>query len=200
MPTGYTANLNEGKEPSFETFVLRCSRAFIHFMREDPMDAKIPDKIPVSDYHKKAIAKAKLDIKKWAKVTLAQAEKLLEAEKIKEEAEEKRNKLKQKDIYFRYHAMMSKVEHWKAPKELEGLKKFMLEQLSESIKYDCGEVTKMPDAPEEPMTPQEFLDNKRESALSDLTYHTKEHAKEISVAKQNEAWIKALKKSVKGIK
>lgn len=59
MPTGYTAKLIE-KGQSFPEFVMLCARAFgaCVEMREDGLDAPIPDKFEPSDYHVKARTKA----------------------------------------------------------------------------------------------------------------------------------------------
>lgn len=62
MPTGYTADLT--LDTPFERFAMRCARAMgaCVMMRDDPMDAPIPDKWEPDDYYRKRLedAKAKL--------------------------------------------------------------------------------------------------------------------------------------------
>ena len=53
MPTGYTAMLTEEKEITFEDFALKCARAFgaLIEMRDESLDAKIPEEFKVTEYH-----------------------------------------------------------------------------------------------------------------------------------------------------
>ena len=198
MPTGYTSDIYNGKNVTFEKFVFACSRAFMPSMRDSAFDAPIPDKYPVSDYHKKELDKAKKNVVKYAKMTIAQAAETLKKNEIKVRAEEKKSKEESEALRLRYEAMVIKVERWSVPKELAGLKKFMLEQLRESIKFDCSVLERQ--EKEEPMTPEEYLQELRESAEDDVKYHSAGLAKDISIAKSNETWIKMLKKSVRGKK
>ena len=59
MPTGYTARLCDG-EQTFKDFAMLCARACgaLIEMREDPMDAPIPEKIKRSSYYDEALSKA----------------------------------------------------------------------------------------------------------------------------------------------
>ena len=62
MPTGYTADVIE-KDISFREFALKCMRAFgalVSFRDDD--SSKIITEVPLSDYHKKALEKAKKDL------------------------------------------------------------------------------------------------------------------------------------------
>src|SRR5438309_7441629 len=56
MPTGYTADVGNGKVTDFATFALTCARGFgaLITMRDDPMDAEIPDEFPVDEYAMRA--------------------------------------------------------------------------------------------------------------------------------------------------
>ena len=50
MPTGYTVALYEGKDVTFEDFVMGCSRAFgaLISLRDEP-NAPIPEEFKVSE-------------------------------------------------------------------------------------------------------------------------------------------------------
>ena len=58
MPTGFTCDIKDGI--TFERFALNCARAFgaLINMRDDSLDAEIPDEIKPSDHHVKALAEA----------------------------------------------------------------------------------------------------------------------------------------------
>ena len=77
MPTGYTLDLYDGKDITFEEFALRCARAFgaLISMRDEPIDAPIPERFEPSDYHLKELEKAKKrlkEVKKWNEETAEQ--------------------------------------------------------------------------------------------------------------------------------
>lgn len=197
MPTGYTADLYEGKQVTFEQFVLKCARAFMYSMRDEPMDAPIRDvDEEVKDsYHKKGIEKAHRDIAKYAKMTVAEAGEIQKAQKETLKKKKEKAKEKSEKIFRSYNAMLGKVKKWDCPEELNNLKKYMTEQLEESINFDCSSLR---EEKEEKMTAKQFLEELRDDAQNDLEYHTKEFEKEKDVARKNAAWIRALKTSVKG--
>lgn len=70
MPTGYTADLME-KGMEFKPFVLQCARAFgaLITMRDDSLDAPIPEKFEPDDYHIKKLAEAIQEQKRLQSMT-----------------------------------------------------------------------------------------------------------------------------------
>lgn len=138
MPTGYTATLYDG-EQDFETFAMECARAFgaLVTLRDEP-NALIPDKFEPSDYNRQQaeIAEGMIaDIEAW---TPEQAdEKAREMHKAQmtvwRRDEDERNERK-----ARYEAMLVQVEAWEPPTpEHVEMKKFMADQLRQSIDFDC---------------------------------------------------------------
>ena len=70
MPTGYTADLYDGKDVSFEDFTLNCARAFgaLVSLRDEP-DAEIPDEFKVDEFYVKRFEKAKEELEKAKQIT-----------------------------------------------------------------------------------------------------------------------------------
>lgn len=140
MPTAYTQNLME-KGESFRTFALRCARAFgaCIEMRDDDIDAPIPEKFTPSEYEQKNLAAAE------AKFTALSSIKTLEAQRAygaKEKRASRGHYLKYLDSELtqnrRLREMRATVATWKAPTvEHEGLQKFMTEQIDLCI-HDTG--------------------------------------------------------------
>lgn len=136
MATGYTWPVRNG-EVTFEEFVLDCARAFAWWMRDS--DSKTLTDPPISNTYAKLLRKEK--------AKLARLESL-SAEEIMAEHEEAYWKVREDNLEMglenivirkRYLGMLDKVETWKPPSEVhEGLKNFMIEQLNDSIKHDCG--------------------------------------------------------------
>lgn len=193
MPTGYTAAVQDGI--SFEEFVWRCARNFgaLILMRDDPMDAPVPERFEPSDYHPKRLAEAEAELERVSKMSPSKAG--VAARKEREEALRYAAEYfaKQVQISDRYRAMIAQVEAWQPPtSEHVGLKEFMLQQLNESLKFDCGY---LPDKP--PVKSGEEWKRERIAKLNnDIAYHKEELAKEIERTEGRNKWIADLRASV----
>lgn len=194
MPTGYTAEIYEGKKVSFERFAMKCARAFgaCVTMRDDDMDAEIPNKFKASDYHDKELARAKKRLddaltitpKQAAGRAVAQYDKLFKAHQ-----EDVAEKLALKE---RYESLLVQVRSWVPPtNKHREFRKFMADQLEQSIEFDCS-----PNDPPKVKTPEEWRADEIERAKWNVNYHAKEgQAERIRVAERN-AWIRALRDSL----
>ena len=195
MPTGYTLDLYDGKDLTFEEFVLKCARAFgaLIGMRDKSIVAPIPERFEPSDYHLKELEKTKKrlkEIKEWNEDKAKQ-----EAERAYQEALKKREEFikKNKLIRKRYEDMLSKVQKWKPPTpDHEGLKQFMIQQLEESIEYDCF-ILEMPQR----LSGEEYKEQQIKKALNDIDYHEKEYAKEVNRVYERNKWLLSLRESLK---
>lgn len=139
MPTGYTAKLHDGKPQTFEEFALEAARAMgAAIMQRDDAPGPIVEVEP-STYELEALARDEA--------------RLTELRSFTEDdwkAEEKRTRFdtarinrksiqKASERRVRYEIMLAQVEAWRPPtSEHEGLKKFMVEQLTSSIEFDCS--------------------------------------------------------------
>jgi len=195
MPTGYTLDLYDGKDITFEEFVLKCARAFgaLIDMRDEPMDAPIPERFEPSDHHLKELEKAKRRLKEIRKWNEEKAEQ--EAERAYREALKEREEFikKNKLIRKRYEDMLSKVQKWKPPTiEHASLKQFMIQQLLESIEFDCF----VPEMPQR-LSGEEYREQQIKKALSDIEYHEKEYAEEVNRVYEKNKWLLSLRESLK---
>ena len=195
MPTGYTLDLYNGKDIAFEEFVLKCARAFgaLIDMRDEPMDAPIPERFEPSDYHLKELEKAKRRLKEIRKWNEEKAEQ--EAERAYREALKERKEFikKNKLIRKRYEDMLSKVREWKPPTpDHVDLKKFMIQQLEDSIEFDCF----IPEMPQR-LSGEEYREQQIRKALSDIEYHEKEYAEEVNRVCEKNKWLLLLRESLK---
>ena len=94
-----------------------------------------------------------------------------------------------------YEAMLEKVRAWEPPTpDHENFKRVMEEQITESIRFDCG--TDRDSDPPKPITGPEWHEQRLEIASKDVEYHTKELAKAIACAKERREWVEALIESV----
>ena len=194
MPTGYTSDLYEGKEQSFPEFVLSCAHAFgaLVTLRDGPRDAPIPTFTANTDYYDAQIAKGNarlVEAEAWtdeeADAHAAQAHE--RAMREWNESAERRTA-----IVERYTAMLAEVQAWEPPTEDHvGLKTFMVEQLTDSIKFDGGNYPK-PNR----LHGSEFQEQEIERARRDIDYGTQHCAEEIERVATRNAWVDALRVSL----
>jgi hypothetical protein len=199
MPTGYTAKLMD-KGQSFPEFVMLCARSFgaLIEMRDEPMDAPIPDKFEPSNYHAKALDKAKAEFKRLSKMTPEQQ--FNYGSKLQREALAAWDKCAARNEAenARIDAMVEKVSAWMPPtKEHYRLKEFMLEQLSIS-RHDMEWASKHRHHTDNP--PIAHYRKALDSAKRDIGHHAEEMVKEHDRAKQRTEWVQKLRESLKEAK
>ena len=140
MATGYTHPVADGKVTTLKDFALSCARGMgaLITMRDEPNDAEIPDSFEPDPHYLESMAEAKKELdnaiamddeaklKAWREHKADVADR---TEEVLREGDTKRE---------RYLAMIKRVDGWKPPTDdHKGLKNFMLEQLHESMKFDC---------------------------------------------------------------
>lgn len=131
MPTGYTADLEDGKIDSLREYALTCARGmgFLIHMRDESLNAEMQRR-EVSDYYYRNLEEAEASLVSHLSLTDEQ----WASRQIHEV--DKRNKAnneyydREMAIYNRYRNMKDKVVGWHPPEELGGLKEFMLDQIN----------------------------------------------------------------------
>lgn len=193
MPTGYTAGIADGTITDFKTFIMRLARGMgaLVTMRDEPMDAPIPDKFEPSDYHKTKYEEAFdslftlkiMSPQEWEKSYNSYVE---NQEVLKKEAVEKNEQLRE-----RYSRFLKMANDWEnAP---VGLKEFAIEQLQQSIDFDVSDdIEKY----YEILPYDQWQQKELKSATFNLNYHAKEHADEIIRVSRRNQWLKQLRKSL----
>jgi hypothetical protein len=198
MATGYTHDVSERDDMPFEEFAWNCARAFgalIH-LRDSGWDAEVT--IPKeSSYHRKSLLQAENELKSLEKMTLSQAKKRAEKEH-QESVKSAQDALdRQARIKVRYERMLAKVQAWIPPSEdHNGMKKFMIQQLQESIEHDCDGDYYRRMLKERVKSPRSWLNAQIRQAKDNIQYH-QEHAKEDHQRQVNVAkWITLLQHSI----
>lgn len=197
MPTGFTAPILDRDNYTFREYLWSCMRCMgvAYAIREDggtapitTADLKRMKEAESTEYHAKRLAEVEVELSSalarpaswWAddadRKNAASAEenaRRVAAEKVKRE---------------KLGAMLSAVDEWHAPTpEHEGFKTFMREQLTETMRFDCGEVE---------ATTKRNADTHRADTLEALTrsidYHRESLAKDRMNAESRAAWIDAV--------
>lgn len=198
MPTGYTADVITGKVATFPAFAMQCARAFgaLILMRDDPLDAPIPDAFAPSGYYAKRLEENDAEAVRLASLTAEEAEQEAEADyqravQHREEAIREAAEARQ-----RCEAMLAQVREWTPPTpDHEGLKRFMVEQLEETIRFD-GTFTDGDWWRAERLTGEEWLGRQVENLARDRERHEREWAAEQERTDGRNAWVKNLRESL----
>lgn len=204
MPTGYTSDLYEGKETSFEEFALNCSRAFgaMAHLRDDPR-AAIPEELKVDDYYYTRVQRDKEEIQYWKDISDEDLEAILVKEKKETLESNYKSCVDRQELKTRYDLMLAEVIAWNPPSDDHlNFKKFMIEQLESSIKADCYAYHDLEDIKYQLANPivitnvDQHRNEKLENAESSLAYSLKFlEEEERKIAGKNK-WINDLRNSL----
>ena len=191
MPTGFTAPVEAGEITTLRAYALRCSRAFgqLISMREDGLDAKLPDKIEPQRYHADRLEEARSALAKLSEMTPAEIAAANEASHQSDVNSHETRVRENAARLKRYHAMLDKIAAWEVPLALAELRGFMQDQINISmpqINYDPGPrpVKK---------TDEEWMNEALTKARRDIEYHSAEWAKERERAETATIWLNTLR-------
>lgn len=194
MPTGYTAAVADGSITDLRTFALQCARGMgaLVTMRDEPWDAPIPDRLePSTSYHDEQLSQARDELARLNQMTDAECAAAQAAELEAEDrgvAEYAKRKAEQ---LARYETMLAQVENWTT--EAEGIRDFMLEQLRQSIDFDCRTYEREPGSA---LAPGEWRHERLKKLAKDIGYHEEQRAAEIARTENRNRWLNALRASL----
>lgn len=192
MPTGYTSKLHDG-EQSWNEFVWECARAFgaLVLLRDDH-GAPIPQEFKVEAFYAENLAKSEAELKEWLSTEEPGRLAMYESKRRDNERMNEERRVKRTALRLRYEAMLGRAQAWVAPtSEHEGLRKFMIEQLSSSIDFDCSDYSVGPLPPF-----SEWCHEHTKSLTRSVGRKKESLAKEEARTAQRNAWLKALRVSV----
>lgn len=191
MPTGYTEIIEKGC--TFEEYVWRCARAFgaLIMMRDDPLDAPIPEVLSEGNYHVNALAAARAELERLDGMTAADRARAAAAYNQTRRVEYKEALEEYNIIRDRYADMLEKVAAWRPPSaDHEYMKQFMLDQIHDSRRYE-----KPPQEPKD-LSAEEWLLTYRNRAIKNIAYHEKAQAEQTARDVERTAWLTKLRASV----
>lgn len=199
MPTGYTAGILDGTVTTFPQFAKLCMRAFgatIH-LRDESLDTEYEPRVP-SEYHSKAIEKAKQSIIDAQKLT---DDEIIDTRK-KQLEDSRKYHLKAieeaKKATIEMNKILCDVRKWQPPTpDHTGIKDFMIEQIEKTIDFDCKtdyHDKGLIEIETELLTinASEIRKQMIEQAKKDLAYHNAENLKEIQRCEQSNKWVSDL--------
>lgn len=162
-------------------------------MRDEPADAPVPDAFTPSKYHAERIGELEQEIARLEALTPEEAATHAANDRKAAEQRNADRSVKVAEIRGKYETMLEQVRAWEPPStDHDGLKGFMIDQLRESIEFDCRPY-------EEPLPPLDggvWRSEQLENAYRSLGYHHKEHGKELERVEQRNRWVRQLRESV----
>jgi hypothetical protein len=197
MPTGYTSEIYDGKEVSFKDFALRCARNFgaLITMRDEPLSSEIPE-FSASDFYKVKLEKARAELDRISTFTDDEWECEARSDYNHQQESNQKHIAKIENLKERYNAMLVLAEQWDPPTpEHTGLKKFMCEQLRESIRFDA-DVDYYRKKEIKLLSGSDYREKTIEKIQKEIQYYSEENEKEIARTAQHNAWVHALKASL----
>lgn len=194
MPSGYTARIYEGELVTFPEFAMTCARAFgaLINLKEEPFDAPIPSEITPSPYYAERLERARERLAEAEGWTDEDAEARAASDHAGAVREIEKSNAVARGRRERYEAMRAQAQAWQAPTpDHQGLKDFMIEQLSDSARFDCHE-TGIP----EPVPGPEYRRRSIEERQAEVGRAGKAHAEEVERANGRTEWVRALRASL----
>lgn len=197
--TGYVDHMIT-KRQSFGDFALSCARAFgaLITMRDESMDAPVPEKFVPSDYHSTQLAADKAELARLNAMSPREQRRFGEAKRIDSIAQYHDAFQRAKQGNEPIMQMLDEVSAWipPTPEHVE-LKDFMEKQLTTSLNdetywLDCIRR-------EEAKLPSEFFNEAIQRAEQSVTYHSREQEKEIERANSRTEWLQQLRDSLQKV-
>jgi hypothetical protein len=194
MPSGYTSDIYNGKDITFKDFALRCARDFGACMHQRDENYDIKPKLREKDsndsYHIEKINEAK----KWVKPTKAEFDAyVVEKTAYYNNQIDKQNKLK-----ARYENILEQAKKWTPPtSEHKRLKEFMIEQLTQSMNFDCASDFNEQNLIEiKNLTYKKHIKDLQASNKRAIKYHTEQLEREDDNIDKANKWITDLYNSL----
>lgn len=204
MPTGYTSKIADGID--FKTFAMDCAMAFgaCITLRDEPGGGdKIPEKFEPDPYYLNRLNAAKRDLETFEeKYTDEYCIRMIEIEHRERLESNNIHNEKSAELEKKYRNMLASVNNWQPPtKDHVGLKNFMIQQITDSIKWDCNYYAEAEDEKKIITKPsKEEINNWRQNKLNsiqrDVRYYKEEYNKECERIRKNNEWIADLRKSL----
>jgi hypothetical protein len=192
MATGYTTIIGEREDLTFKEFTLRCARAFgACVMQRDDDLKQPPKKLEVESYHLDSFNEAERNLKKFKVISKKDLQIQFKSDQEKSDREWQKSKKESDKLKSKYVSMLDKVKAWNPPTNGHvGLKTFMIQQLEDSIKWDCT------DSKRDNTSFQEWYKAQLEHLEWEVNYHQQEYVKEVGRVKDQNLWIENLYESI----
>jgi hypothetical protein len=164
-------------------------------MRDDPLDAPIPERFEPTEFYQRSLNEARAEVQRLEKLNASQ--RTAEGEGLKRDAIVRNQQWLAKDLVTnaRLNQMIERVNEWTPPSgEHEELKTFMLQQLTTSI--ENTEHIERALAEAKSKAAGQFFADALTNARRRVMYSTEEQQKETQRVEGRNQWLAQLRASV----
>lgn len=187
MPSGYTADIYEGKNPSMADFILNMARGYGAFIMQRDDGPGLPRKRTVADYTVERVPKAQKALEEWMALSLD--DRRAKYDEYVQRQADSRSERKARNARLRrdYDAMAAQVADWDAPEIWQTLKKDAIKALEESKEFDAGRDDSFEEKYYSVESFDDWVKSQSEHYARDVKYAVEELAKEtVRCQQQNE--------------
>ena len=198
MPSSYTSPLYDGEEISFADFMLRMARGMgaTILLRDEPLSV-LPTVSNVgerNDYLVEKMQDAQIELGRLAALSPEDVAREHKREQKERDTTEHNYRKKNAELRERYEGMLEQVRAWEPPTvDHEGLKQMAIDQLQQSIDFDCHDIT--PVKPGE-ISDEQWQEDRLAATLKEIRYCREEISKKQERNRGRIEWISALRKSL----
>jgi hypothetical protein len=198
MPTGYTSEIGTKDNLTFKEFTLKCARAFGACLHQRDDDSNIlPQKQKVDNYHIDELNSAIKKLKAFKKTSKKVLRQKMENDFLKRNKDLLISIEKAHALQNKYELMLDKANFWTPPsQEHYGLKNFMIEQITESIKWDCSTSYQEEGLVREQESFEEYYIDELKCLEKDIKYHEEKYNEEVERTNKANQWIEELYQSL----
>lgn len=199
MPTSYTEKVGTGEVTDFAEYAMMCARNFgvCITLRDDPLSGDIPEFRPDPHYERR-LAEARAKLAEWDSMTAEQREEKYKAECREIDEYTKNGLQKVNETRKRYEAMLEKAKAFASPtEEHKGFAKFIVEQLEQSIEFDCS--TEFYDSMQDPPAFTDWVMQTQLRLTKALASASESLLEETEQCRKRNEWIANLRKAVKAV-
>lgn len=200
MPTGYTANVANGKITSLKKYIESCIPAFMIYFR-DMQNINVREPLKFDFYCTNALAEAE---KKYADFMNSSEEEksILYKEYIDDRFEYIHRRIEEnKEVISRYKNMLSKLANFKSPSEAhDKFVEFLSSQLHQSI--ECDDVFEVYEDELDichKMSFEKYVANKEKDLLDDVNHYQEKAIKEKEMANKTISWLNQILEAIDAI-
>ena len=192
----------EKENCTLEEYAMRCARNFgaLIDMREESMDAPIPEKFEINPRYKAELEAAEKEYEDFTALPYPEKIAVLERDyeqTVKKYAKEaKKENEKRIVLRGRYEAMLEKINKWEAPTpDHENLRKFMIEQIEDCMEHDCRHWEPIIGDKEDWLNVSEHINYLRRC----MRVARESYQKHVDGVAAKNKWLSDLRESLKGL-
>ncbi|WP_203249765.1 hypothetical protein [Cysteiniphilum marinum] len=194
MPTGYTEVL-ERQDLGLKDFVLRCARAcgVSISLRGKPLDDGMPEKIEMDSFYPDSLATNRLALENLERMTLEEAKLLAQKEYEQQEQDYLEDLERRTILKSRCNKLLEQTEQWEPPtKKHVDLKKYVIEQLQTTLKYDC----ELRERKHKKLTARQYLLKEKKEVKEYIKHLEKRYARSKKRNEKDNQWLSDLRASL----